>query len=72
MNNLNSELNKIRMYLVKIGPSRRQGDVVLRKIKEADNIVSLFNTDLEKIEQLRASGKGRRMFRNRKSGNILF
>lgn len=54
---LNSELNKIRTYLVKIGPSRRKGEIVLRKIKEADNLVGLFNTSLEKLEQLRPNLK---------------
>lgn len=44
------ELRKVRKYLIKIGASRRQGDIALKKLKEADELVEQFNVNLENIE----------------------
>lgn len=44
------ELRKVRKYLIKIGASRRQGDIALKKLKEADELVEQFNVNLQNIE----------------------
>lgn len=49
---LHTELLSIRTYLIKIGSSRRKGDVIIRKIKEADTLVARFNVILEQIRNL--------------------
>ncbi|KAH9640103.1 hypothetical protein HF086_016034 [Spodoptera exigua] len=50
---LYNDLGKIRTYLIKIGPIRRKGDIVLKKLKEADNLLFIFNENLERLRLLK-------------------
>ena len=52
-----NDLGKIRIYLIKIGPSRRRGEIVLKKLKEADNLLSTFNEGLEHLRLLKTGLK---------------
>lgn len=52
LNDLYSELKNIRTYLVKIGPSRRKSEITSKKIKEAQDLVSKFNSILELLNNL--------------------
>lgn len=50
---LYNDLGKIRTYLIKIGPIRRKGVIVLKKLKEADNLLFIFNESLERLSLLK-------------------
>lgn len=50
---LYNDLGKIRIYLIKIGPIRRKGEIVLKKLKEADNLLFIFNERLERLRLLK-------------------
>lgn len=50
---LYNDLVKIRIYLIKIGPSRRRGEIVLKKLKEADKLLSTFNDSIEHLNLLK-------------------
>lgn len=52
LNELYTELKNIRTYLVKIGPARRKGEIIIKKIKEADDLVFKFNSVLESLNRL--------------------
>ncbi|XP_045779887.1 uncharacterized protein LOC123877311 [Maniola jurtina] len=70
--NLYNELSKIKVYLVKIGPSRRKGEIISKKLSEADNLVSNFNSILEELASIPVSFKGDECLRFDKLSNDFF
>lgn len=52
---LYEELSEIRTYLIKIGPSRRQGNILEKKSKEAGSIVQQYNNYLDNITKIHRS-----------------
>lgn len=49
---LYEELFVIRQYLIKIGPSRRQGNILQKKLSEAKLIGGQYNTYIENIKKV--------------------
>lgn len=49
---LYDDLLCIRTYLVKIGPSRRQGDILIKKLNEANLIVEQYNNYLNSLSKV--------------------
>lgn len=47
-----NKLKDVRTYLIKIGPSRRKGNILIIKKSEADNILFQFNSCLETLQNL--------------------
>lgn len=43
LQSLYSELKEIRTYLIKIGPARRQGDILIKKLEAASNVYEKYN-----------------------------
>lgn len=58
---LYNDLGKIRIYLIKIGPSRRRGEIVLKKLKEADKLLSTFNDSLDNLSLLKTRLKDKEL-----------
>lgn len=54
---INEDLKGIRTYLIKLGPSRRKGDILEKKIGEAKSLVLLHNKVLDETSKLVKSGK---------------
>lgn len=57
LNQLYEELKKVKLYLIKIGPSRRQGDILQIKLKEAHVIFNEYSNWLVKFEKELSEGK---------------
>lgn len=45
-----NELQKIRAYLIKIGPSRRTGNIVIKKTEELKQICDEYNRLLKSLK----------------------
>lgn len=48
---LYNELKEIRVYLIKIGPSRRKGNILEIKLKEANNLYERYNICITRIDK---------------------
>lgn len=57
LKDLYNNLLEIRRYLVKIGPSRRKGNVIIAKLEETDKLIRHYNECLNKIGYLKGSVK---------------
>ncbi|XP_073953485.1 uncharacterized protein [Choristoneura fumiferana] len=51
LESLYNQLKDIRVYLIKIGPSRRTGPILETKSSEANKIYETYQSSLEKIDQ---------------------
>lgn len=51
-NDLYQELLRIRTYLIKIGISRRRGNILKKKFDESKVIIEQFNSYVEKIKKI--------------------
>lgn len=52
LKNLYEDLLKIRTYLIKIGPSRRTGDILKKKFGEAKFVVQQYNNYIEQLDKI--------------------
>lgn len=50
-------LKDVRKYLIKIGPSRRTGNIIQIKLQEVDSLCTQYSKILEKIEDIKGSIK---------------
>lgn len=50
---LHSDLLKIRTYLIKIGPSRRQENICSKKLNEANILYEQYNNYIEEIKRIK-------------------
>lgn len=57
LNQLYEELNKVRTYLIKIGPSRRVGNILKVKLNEANTIFSQYSSWLLNFNNELSKGK---------------
>lgn len=56
INNLYESLLQIRNYLIKIGPKRRQGEIVLKKLEEAKKLHRTLRSKIQEISKNIESG----------------
>lgn len=54
---IHNKLEEIRTYLIKIGPTRRKGDIIVRKYNEAKLLSEKYNNFVEEVNQLEKLGK---------------
>lgn len=52
---LYNSLVDIRKYLIKIGPSRRKGSLVAKKLTDADDLVRDFNIFLQNYSERKSN-----------------